>query len=302
MKKALIGFILLISLGGIFIYQYSRFNDGKFHVVFCDVGQGDAIFIRTPKGSDVLIDGGPDDSVLSCLSSNMPFWDRDLELVILTHPHADHLNGLISVLGHYKVDLFATEMIKNNTGGFSRLMEKIKDENIKIRYVYAGDRFVFKDGVVLKIAGPSKEFIKKTSPGGVIGERKEFASVVSFIKYKGFEVLLTGDSQATELKDSLRLVSLAQGKISILQVPHHGSKTGLTSEILDSIKPELAVISVGKNNYGHPAASILKILGEGDINPPAKASLKAMRAGILRTDRDGEIEIVSDGESWGVSL
>jgi len=286
MKKiVVIGFILLVSLGGIAAYQYAKFHDGKLHVVFCNVGQGDAIFIRTPKGMDILVDGGPDDSVLSCLSSNMPFWDRDLELVILTHPHADHLNGLISLLEHYKVDSFATENIKNNTGGFSRLMEKIKDENIKIRYVYAGDRFVFKDGVILKIAGPSKEFIKKTSPGGVIGERREFASVLSFIKYKGFEVLLTGDSQASGLNEGIMDGRI--GDIEVLQVPHHGSKTGLTSEILDSIKPELAVISVGKNNYGHPSEEEIKILRDRDIR-------------ILRTDLNGEIEIVSDGLSWGV--
>ncbi len=286
--KKIVGALLVIlfSLSGIFVFQYGRFYDDKLHVVFCNVGQGDAIFIRTPKGLDILIDGGPDDSVLSCLAGHMPFWDRKLELVILTHPHADHINGLINVLGHYKVDSFATEMIKNNTGGFSRLMEKIKDENIKIRYVYAGDKFVFKDGVVVKIAGPSKEFIKKTSPGGTIGERKEFASVVSFIEYKRFEVLLTGDSQASGLEQALRQ---AQGfsTVSVLQVPHHGSKTGLNSEILDFIKPELAVVSVGKNNYGHPAVSTIQILRDKDIK-------------ILRTDQNGEIEIVSDGESWGV--
>src|SRR3990170_7268003 len=84
-------------LVGILVYQYAKFNDGKVHIVFCDVGQGDAIFLRTPKGADILVDGGPNESVLACLSGHMPFWDRDLELVILTHPHADHLNGLISV-------------------------------------------------------------------------------------------------------------------------------------------------------------------------------------------------------------
>jgi competence protein ComEC len=296
MKRVVgIGLILFVLLSGIFVFQYGRFYDGKLHVVFCNVGQGDAIFIRTPRGIDILVDGGPaaslrgepDDKVIACLSSHMPFWDRDLELVILTHPHADHLNGLISVLGHYKVDLFATEMIKNNTGGFSRLMDEIKNQNITIQHVYAGDRFKFKDGVILNIVGPSKEFIKKTSPGGVIGERKEFASVVSFIEYKGFVGLLTGDSQSEELKESLRLVSLAQGKISILQVPHHGSKTGLSSEILDFIKPELAVISVGKNNYGHPSEEEIKILRDRNIR-------------ILRTDLNGEIEIVLDGLSWGV--
>jgi len=292
-RVAGIGLIIFVLLSGIFVFQYVKFYDGKVHVVFCDVGQGDAIFIRTPKGLDILVDGGPDGKVLSCLSSHMPFWDRKLELVILTHPHADHLNGLISVLGHYKVDSFATEMIRNNTGSFSSLMDKLKNQNIKIQHVYAGDRFKFNDGVNLSIVGPRKEFIKKTSPGGVIGERKEFASILSFIKYKGFEVLLTGDSQDSELGEAILSFDSApfgaaqgkQGKIEILQVPHHGSKTGLSSEILDSIKPELAVISVGKNNYGHPTAQTIKILRDKDIK-------------ILRTDQIGDVEIISDGESW----
>lgn len=288
-----IGFILFVLLSGIFVFQYVRFYDDKLHVVFCNVGQGDAIFVRTPKGMDILIDGGPDDSVLSCLSSHMPFWDRDLELVILTHPHADHLNGLISILAHYKIDLFVTENVKNNTGGFSRLMDELRVQNIPIQHVYTGDRFKFKDGVILNIVGPSREFIKKTSPGGVIGERREFASILSFIEYKGFEVLLTGDSQASELEDALGLIqeTLRQTQgfspVSVLQVPHHGSKTGLSSSILDLIKPELAVISVGKNNYGHPSEAVIKILGDKDIK-------------TLRTDEIGDIEIVSDGESWGV--
>lgn len=289
MKKIIvIGLIILFSLSAIFVFQYAKFFDRKLHLVFCDVGQGDAIFVRTPKGLDILVDGGPDDKVLSCLSSHMPFWDRDLELVILTHPHADHLNGLISVLDRYKVDLFSTEMIKNNTGGFVTLMEQIKKQNINIHYVYSGDRFVFKDNVIVKIAGPGKEFVKLTSPGGIIGEKKEFASVLSLIEYKEFSALLTGDSQVSGLEDALQPFGSAQGfrTVSVLQVPHHGSKTGLSSEILDVLKPGLAVISVGKNNYGHPTKETLELLRDRNIK-------------ILRTDEIGDIEIISDGESWG---
>jgi len=287
MRKVFIGFVLLISLGGILVYQSAKFNDGKFHLVFCDVGQGDAIFLRTPKGLDILIDGGPDDSVLSCLPRHMPFWDRDLELVMLTHPHADHLKGLISVARRYKIISFATENLKNDTVIFKALMDELKGENIKIKYLYAGDTFKLKDKVDLKIVGPSKEFLLRTSADGFIRESKEFANIEILLMFNNFSALLTGDSQKEELKKALRLASLAQGKISILQVPHHGSKTGLDSEILSFLKPELAVISVGKNSYGHPAPEILKILRD-------------MRIKVLRTDKDGDIEIVSDGEGWFV--
>lgn len=288
MKKIFFFSILaFVSLGGIFAYQSFVFQDNRLHIVFCDVGQGDAIYIRTPENLDILVDGGPNDKILSCLASRMPFWDKTIELVILTHPHADHLNGLISVAKNYQILSFATENLKNKTQGFEKLMDLIKDQDIKITYVFAGDRFKFKDGVEVQIAGPTYEFLQLTSPGGKIGESGEFASVLSLIKYKEFEVLLTGDSQASELSEALSLPK-GVGAISVLQVPHHGSKTGLNPEILNILKPELAVISVAaKNKYNHPTQEILKILREKEIK-------------VLRTDEKGDIELVSDGESWGV--
>lgn len=289
MKKSIvIGLASFILVIGIFLYQSANLNDGKLHIVFCDVGQGDAIFIRTSSKKDILIDAGPDNSVLDCLSKHMPFWDKTIELAILTHPHADHLNGFLGVLKNYKVLSFVTLNLKNNTSGFSALLESLKEQNIKIHYVYLGDRFSLNDGLSITIVGPSRKFLDTTSPQGLIGERKEFANIESLVKYKNFSALLTGDSQALELKEALQLASLAQGKISILQVPHHGSKTGLDEEFLNQVNPKLAVISVGKNNkYGHPAQSTIKTLRNKGIK-------------ILRTDERGEIEITTDGFSWVV--
>ena len=116
MKKVFaIGIVAFVSLGVFSFYQWFKFFDGKLHIVFCDVGQGDAIYIRTPKAFDILVDGGPDDSILSCLSNHMPFWDRKIDLVILTHPHADHLNGLIPLLQNSQGRSFATESLTNYT-------------------------------------------------------------------------------------------------------------------------------------------------------------------------------------------
>jgi len=289
MRKVFIGFILLISLAGIFVYQYARFYDDKFHLVFCDVGQGDAIFLRTPSGIDILIDGGPNDSILSCLERHMPFWDKTIELAILTHPHEDHLNGFLDVLKNYKVLSFVTLDLKNNTSSFKALLESLKEEKINIRFVYLGDRFIFKDGLSISIVGPSREFLAKTSPRGFIGETNEFANVESLIKYKNFSALLTGDSQASELNEILKQVQDDIG-ISVLQVPHHGSRFGLTAEILDILNPKAAAISVGKNNkYGHPAQETLKILGDKNIK-------------ILRTDQDGEIQITTDGSIFRLDI
>jgi len=285
-KYFLIGSVLFFLLGCILVYQNITFNDKKLHVVICDVGQGDAIFIRTPNGSDILIDGGPDNSVLSCLGKHLPFWDRTIEVMILTHPHADHLNGLITVLNRYKILSFVSENLKNTTAGFSELMRVITSQNIETRYVYAGDRFLFGDGLNIQIVGPSKEFLDQTSPWGTIGETGEFASLEMIIEYKNFSVLLTGDSQVMELEEMLKLIQ--HDNLDILQVPHHGSRFGLTADILDVLKPKIAAISVGKNNkYGHPTPFILDLLKSSNIK-------------TLRTDQVGDIEIVSDGASWRI--
>lgn len=285
-KYFLIGTILFFLLGCILIYQNIIYNDKKLHVVICDVGQGDAIFVRTPNGSDILIDGGPDNSVLSCLGKHLPFWDRTIELMILTHPHADHFMGFFSVLKNYKVKAFATEELDNKTTGFASLMEKIKAQKIPIKFVFAGDKFILKDKVVLSIVGPTKEFINQTSPRGTIGESSEFASLEILIKYGKFSALLTGDSQVLELEEMLKLIQ--HDNLDMLQVPHHGSRFGLNREILDVLSPKIAVISVGKNNkYGHPAPFTLGILRDKDIR-------------ILRTDEKGDIEIISDGKTWKI--
>lgn len=280
-------FFLSVS---ILIYQNITYNDKKLHVIFCDVGQGDAIFIRTPDGADILVDAGPDDKVLSCLGKHMPFWDRELELVILTHPHSDHFIGLFSVLKTYKVKSFATEDLKNKTLGFGELMRMIKNQAIPIRFVFAGDRFVLKDRVILEVVGPTQEFLRETSREGTIGESGEFASVEAIVSFGKFSALLTGDSQVSELGEILlrQLADQDDIPLSILQVPHHGSKTGLTAKILDFLNPKLAVISVAaKNKYGHPAASTLEILKDKDIK-------------ILRTDEDGEVEVISDGKNFQI--
>lgn len=286
-KYFLIATVLLFLLGCIFVYQNITFNDKKLHVVICNVGQGDAIFIRTPQGSDILIDGGPDDSVLNCLGKHMPLWDRTIEMMILSHPHVDHFMGFFSVFKNYKVKAFATEELVNKTVGFTSLMDKIKAQKIPIKFVFAGDRFTLKDGVTFKIVGPTQGFIDQTSPGGTIGETSEFASLETLIKYGKFSALLTGDSQVSELEEMLKLVQ--HDNLSVLQAPHHGSRFGLSQEILSALNPQLAVISVGKNNkYGHP-------------NPFTLDLLKGLNIKTLRTDQIGDIEIISDGKTWKVN-
>lgn len=268
---------LLCALGVMALYQRLRFFDGKLRVVFCDVGQGDAIFIRTPKGQDILIDAGPDESVLSCLSNHMPFWDRTIELAFLTHPHADHHNGLIHVLNRYRLKYFVTENLLNDTAGFTALLTTLRKKTIQPRFVTRGNSVALDSGVSIVVLGPTKEFLASRAPNGFINEQKEFASLVLYISYGSFDVLTTGDSQVAGLMDAS--VLNLRG-IDVFQVPHHGSKSGITRELMSGLLPKVAVISVGRNSYGHPSKEALEILRDLTIK-------------TLRTDERGTINLVS---------
>jgi competence protein ComEC len=282
-KYFLIAGFLLLLLGCIFVYQNITYNDKKLHVVVCDVGQGDAILIRTPQGSDVLIDGGPDDSVLSCLSRHMPFWDKTIEIVILTHPHADHLIGLISVMKRYEILSFNTEKVENSSATYKELLKQVEEREVKQRFLLQGDQFAIKDGVALKTLWPTQDWINSHPAKEGNSDANGF-SIIESLTYQNFKALFTGDAQASVLERIDDMV----GKINLLKVPHHGSKTGLNSEILDILNPKIAAISVGaKNKYGHPALSTLETLRSSDIK-------------ILRTDQVGDIEIISDEKVWKV--
>lgn len=283
--KAVIFFIalILVSSLGLVFYQYHKFHDGKLHVVFCNVGQGDAIYIRTPAGSDILYDGGPDKTVLDCLTDHQTFWDRSIELILLSHPHADHLVGLMAVMKRYAVSSFDTEELKNKTAMYEALLDLLEKQHTQTRFVLAGDRFRTRDGVSIQVLSPTSIYLQETSPGGLIGEKKEFASLIVQVSYGEFDVLLTGDSQ----KEAFLRPEMQLESIDVLHVPHHGSGTGLDKHVLDILHPKLAVISVGKNNYGHPNREIIRLL-------------QAEGSKVVRTDKNGTIEIISDGKQWWV--
>ncbi len=249
--------------------------DGKLHLVFCDVGQGDAIYLRTAHGEDVLVDGGPNEKVLSCLGEHMPFYDRTIELMILSHPQADHLTGLISVLERYSVKYFVSSGMGSETEGYQQLEKLLKDKKVSQKTELAGAK-VKLDNLILNALWPSGKVLGATT----MASDSNDISLILELSYGQFDVLLTGDA-GREVQRQLGLIQ----QVDVLKVPHHGSKTALLESFLTEIKPKLAVISVGKNSYGHPTPETLELL-------------KNAGAKILRTDKDGEIEIVSDGEKW----
>jgi len=274
LKIFLIGPTLLFLLACILIYQNITYNDKKLRVVICDVGQGDAIFIRTPQGSDILIDSGPDDSVLSCLGRHMPFWDKTLEIAILTHPDADHVTGFIDVIKRYKLISFYTSKVEAKTTVYNQFLKTLKDYKIKQNFLWQGDRFTFEDDLTMETLWPTEYWSGATTNS---------FSTTELSSYKSFKVLLTGDLDAEQMEHVTNLA----GDIDFLKVPHHGSRFSLTEEILETLSPEMAVISVGKNSYGHPTPFILNLLKSKNIK-------------TLRTDQNGEIEIISDGRTWKI--
>lgn len=297
------GLILLIIA---LLFTSTRETTGLFKVVFCSVGQGDAIFIKTPSGADILVDGGPDERVLSCLSENMPFWDRDLDLVIVSHAQADHIGGLISVLKQYKIGKLIIGPETAETPEYRELAKIVVEKNIAVTNPYSGQEINFNDGLLAKILWPEKNWLSynlRTKEGKILGistlekdtglfgkeiyysdDLNKVCTLVLFT-YGKFSVLLTGD--ADESIQPLILQKNNLGKVTVLKVPHHGSKKALLEQFLQAVKPDLAVISVGKNSFGHPAQEIIKRLADLQIS-------------LLRTDLDGEIKIVSDGEMWEV--
>lgn len=283
MRKGILIFLLcLIGLMSYCVFDLIRFSDNKLHITFCDVGQGDAIFIRTPRGHDIVIDGGADERVIACLSKRMPFWDRTIDIVILTHPHFDHYAGLGGIISRYKVQQFLTEEVSNDTVSFKELLTLVKNKKITTQYLLAGDSIRTGDGVELSILGPTKKYIQQTTPNNLIGETAEFASVISRLTHKDFSILLTGDSQASAFE------GMKMGKSTMLHVPHHGSATGLNRQVLQKIHPSVAFISVGKKNrYNHPSGFILNLLQEQKIR-------------VVRTDEKGSIEIVTDGKNYTI--
>jgi competence protein ComEC len=247
------------------------------HVHFLDVGQGDAILIQCPNGQQILVDGGPSPSVLlSHLGRRMPFWDHSLDLVVLTHPEEDHLGGLLEVLTRYDVSLVLDSGQECTNATCDAWRSLIEEKGIPYRRAEAGMRLELGQGVQIEVLHPPTPLMTNTASD--INNN----SVVLRLQYGQFSVLLTGDvmEEAEQM-----LVSADQSLRSlVLKVPHHGGDTSLTEPFLEAVGPELAIISVGADNrFGHPNELTLEKLGG---------------IATYRTDRDGSVELVTDGERY----
>jgi len=266
-------FSVVAILIGVSLFQFSGESKG-LEVNFFDVGQGDSILIKTPDHQRILVDGGPDNKIVTKLGENLPFYDKNIDLMILTHPHADHLTGLIEVLKRYKVKKVLSTGVLQTTSEYIKWLEEIKKQKIPMEVAKAGQTMDFGGKTKIEILFPAEDLTGKkvNSLNGT--------SIVFKLIFDKTSFLFTGDAEK-EVED--KLIGSADLKADVLKVAHHGSKYSTSQAFLEKVKPQIAVISVGaKNTFGHPSQMTLNRL--------ARAGAK-----VFRTDKDGDVKIVSDG-------
>ncbi|OIP79393.1 MAG: hypothetical protein AUK21_04195 [Parcubacteria group bacterium CG2_30_48_51] len=247
-------------------------------VYFFDVGQGDAALIRLPRGYDVLIDAGPDKTIAHKLGKSLPFFDRTLEAVILTHPHADHITGLLEILRRYEVQTVITTGVAYESPVATYLQEELTRGSIRIEIVAQPQTLELPTGRGdrIEVRYPVESIVGKE-----VRDVNTASMVVSFTT-GGETFLFMGDAYRAQEDELLAAGSVPRAVV--LKVGHHGSVTSTGLDFLDAVQPRYAIISVGSDNpYGHPHAAVLDRLREKGIT-------------VVRTDQSGDITfLMEDG-------
>ncbi len=254
--------------------------DGLLHVYFLDVGQGDAILIRSPGGRQVLVDGGPSPTQLAWqVGRRLPFWDRSLDVVILSHPDGDHINGLIPLVERYDVSLVIDSPLSAQAREGGPWLAALQRHGVRREVGQRGQRIHLGDGVWLDLLHPPDPPLQGTSAD------ENNNSVVVRLGYGRICLLLTGDVETAG--EEILLQEGASLRCPVLKVSHHGSAGATSEAFLAAAAPQVAIIQVGaENRFGHPAAALLD-------------RLAATR--VYRTDQNGTIEVISDGERLWIS-
>ncbi len=271
-KFALPSLILIVALTATGIVAPA---DHRLQVSFLNVGQGDAIYIRTPSGQDILIDGGPSPQRLAQeLGKKMPFWNRTIELVVSTHADADHLTGLLEALKRYKVLQIVDPGVPSDTDLYREWQSLIEDKKVPDSAVMAGQSIKLKGGLEFAVLNPINTVTDDTN----------LASVVLSLTYGDVSFLFTGD---LPMEGEMELIyRRLLPDTTVLKVAHHGSGGSSSAAFLSVSRPELSVIPVGKNNYGHPKDEVVAALEQ-----------ICLEGGVYRTDTSGTVTFLTDGRT-----
>ncbi|MGB9680675.1 MAG: ComEC/Rec2 family competence protein [Minisyncoccia bacterium] len=281
-------FIVLISgllfinivLLGYFLFlnksvSVSEIENSRLRVIFLNIGQGDAALIQTPAGQNILIDGGPDKKIIYKLDKYIPITNRKIDLMILTHPDPDHLNGLVEVLKRHQVNQVIYNGINDPDPTYLEWKKIIQEKQIPMTIIDKKQILKINEQIILEFIWPQKSLVGQSL------KDDNYGSIVSKLIFNQIKFLFTADA-TKEVEDELIKIN-ENLAADVLKVSHHGSKSSTSLEFLEKVRPKYAVISVGRNNFGHPSFRVLR-------------NLKKIGTQILRTDEKGDIIFISDGE------
>ena len=269
----------VISVAGLLWTAVLLWPDSRLQVAFVDVGQGDAAFISTPGNRQIVVDGGPDPlEMVRFLGENMPFRDRSIDLVVLSHPHSDHVNGLIELLSRYDVRAVLERRVEHDSPHYTAWRKAVAEEGAEVVEAEPGQRIELGNGVVIEILGPPSVLLAGTESD------VDNASVALRLVYGEVSFLLTGD-MFSEAESAL-LDSETPIDADVLQVGHHGSRTSSSPAFIDAVSPAIAVISAGADNrFSHPHPETIETL-----------TRYVQQQMILQTSERGTIRFYTDGD------
>lgn len=270
MKKIIL--MVLVSGYVVLVFLQIQLPDNRFHVYFLDVDQGDSVFLKTPGNHQILVDGGPRNFVIEELGDVMPFFDKSIDLMILTHPHEDHIAGLVEVLKRFDVQSVLITGVLYENYSYKELLKEIKNQDIPIYFASSDDDFVFGE-VYVNILFPFDVVV------GQSFENVNNSSIAMKVNYQKLSILLTGD---LEIESESKLVEANLDlKADIFKAGHHGSRTSSSWNFLKKILPKTVVIQCGKeNDYNHPHPETLRNYHRIGVE------------NIYRNDLDGRVEFV----------
>jgi beta-lactamase superfamily II metal-dependent hydrolase len=269
--------ILLILALALFLYPYyTAPADAPLQATFIDIGQGDSCWLHLPNGDDVLVDGGGRAAGPTVVAYLQQQGVTDIDLMVATHGHEDHIGGFVDVLASMPVHQAWVDSITCTSGTCKDLYQALMDNHVVVSTVSMGERYAWGQVTAL-VLNPSQP---------LDGDKNE-NSIVLRVSHGSVDFLLSGDAETGGEGRMLR--SGLPLEAEILKVAHHGSDSSSSAEFLSAVAPDDAIISVGPNQYGHPRSEVLQ-------------RLAGLGAGIYRTDLDGTVTITTDGVGWTVTL